>query len=174
MEQIRVTTTVCRLSDASSSPEAAFDQCFGADIPSTASRVLMAELRAGDYVLSEMGKASRVVFNQHVATQGVSAMVQIDYGAGSLDVTPDHVIKADGQFVAAREVKAGSMLGEYKVKAVTHGVAGVVNPITVAGTILAAGKEGKPVVASTYPEVRDAQPCPREPHVSREAACRPR
>ena len=44
------------------------------------------------------------------------------------------------------------MLGEYEVKAVTRGVAGVINPITVAGTILAAGEQGKPVVASVYPE----------------------
>ena len=92
------------------------------------------------------------VFNQHVAAGQHSPMVAIDYGAGYLELTPDHVIQADGAFVAAREVKAGSMLGEFEVTAVTRGVAGVINPITVAGTILAAGKEGAPVVASVYPE----------------------
>lgn len=113
----------------------------------------MASLRAGDAVLSDLDAISRVVVNQHAAqTAHASAMVRIDYGVGLLELTPDHVIKADGEFVAAREVEAGSMLGEYEVMAVTRGVAEVINPITVAGTILAAGKEGKPVVASVYPE----------------------
>ena len=51
-------------------------------------------------------------------------------------------------------IQAGSLLGEYEVKAVARGAAGVINPITVAGTILAAGKEGMPVLASVYPEAR--------------------
>jgi len=70
----------------------------------------------------------------------------------SIDLTPDHVIRADGKFVPARAVAAGSMLGGHKVERVSRGRAGVVNPVTVAGTVLAAGKEGAPVVASTYPE----------------------
>jgi len=62
------------------------------------------------------------------------------------------VILADGAFVAAREVVPGAMLGEYTVTAVSRAYDGVVNPITVAGTILAAAAEGKPVLASVYPE----------------------
>merc|ERR1712060_302230 len=110
------------------------------------------ELRAGDLVLSSADSISRVVVNQHVSAQGVSAMVKLDFGVGSLEVTPDHVIKANGAFMAAREVVAGSMLGEREVKLVSRSFDGVINPITVAGTILAAGKEGMPVVATSYPE----------------------
>jgi len=115
----------------------------------------MADLVSGDYVLCEVGQVSRVVINQHRTADDArytSEMVQIQHEAGRLDLTPDHVVKVDGAFVAAREVAPGCLLGEYKVKAVTRGVGGVINPITVAGTILAAGKEGKPVLASTYPE----------------------
>merc|ERR1712039_453640 len=53
---------------------------------------------------------------------------------------------------AARELVVGSMLGEYEVISVRYNVSGVINPVTVAGTILAAGAEGKPVLASVYPE----------------------
>ena len=66
----------------------------------------MTALRAGDYVLSAAGETSRVVFNQHVAAGAASPVVAIDYGAGSLELTPDHVIKADG---ASRGLEAAGL-----------------------------------------------------------------
>lgn len=41
------------------------------------------------------------------------------------------------------------MLGGYEVRTVTRGAAGVINPITASGTILAAAAEGQPVLAAT-------------------------
>ena len=46
------TTTACKLVDAAASPSAAFGACFGDAPGAAAARVLMADLRAGDVVLS--------------------------------------------------------------------------------------------------------------------------
>ena len=48
--------------------------------------------------------------------------------------------------------QVGSSLSGSKVTAISHGFAGVINPVTVSGTIVAAGATGRPVVSSTYPE----------------------
>ena len=49
-------------------------------------------------------------------------------------------------------VQVGSSLSGSKVTAISHGVAGVINPVTVSGMIVAAGATGGPVVSSAYPE----------------------
>ena len=48
--------------------------------------------------------------------------------------------------------QVGSSLSGFKVTAISHGFAGIINPVTVSGTIVAAGATGRPVVASAYPE----------------------
>ena len=48
--------------------------------------------------------------------------------------------------------QVGSSLSGSKVTAISHGFAGVINPVTVSGMIVAAGATGHPVVSSTYPE----------------------
>ena len=52
----------------------------------------------------------------------------------------------------SRPVQVGSSLSGSKVTAISHGVAGVINPVTVSGMIVAAGATGGPVVSSAYPE----------------------
>ena len=117
----------------------------------------MAALVAGDYVLSA-GKEltyeyTRIIVNQHrVASQKRSGVVKITHLDGELSLTPDHVLLVDGEWAAARTVKVGSSLSGSKVTAVSQGVAGIINPLTANGMIIAAGPTGKPVVASVYPE----------------------
>ena len=60
---------------------------------------------------------------------------------------------ADGRFVAARDVKVGSVLTpQATVTEVTESVEAVINPLTANSQILAAGLEGTPIVAATHPE----------------------
>ena len=62
------------------------------------------------------------------------------------------MLLVDGEWAAARTVQVGSSLSGSTVTAVSHGFAGVVNPLTTNGMIVAAGPTGKPVVSSAYPE----------------------
>jgi len=113
----------------------------------------MTELAAGDLVLSAADEVSRVVFNQHAKVSKVAPTVTIAHSEGSLSLTADHVVLADGEFVAAREVKVGSVLSSGAVVAdVAPSTHTIINPITTSSKILAAGLEGAPVVASTHPE----------------------
>ena len=48
--------------------------------------------------------------------------------------------------------QVGSSLSGSKVTTISHGVSGVINPVTVSGMIVAAGATGRPVVSSAYPE----------------------
>lgn len=112
----------------------------------------MTELTAGDFVLSGKAEVSRVLFNQHAQVSQAAPTVTISHAEGSLSLTADHVLLADGEFVAAREVKAGAVLSSgAKVTAVAPSTHTIINPITANSKILAAGLEGAPVVASTHP-----------------------
>jgi len=112
----------------------------------------MTDLTAGDIVLSGKDEVSRVLFNQHAQVSKAAPTVTISHAEGSLSLTADHVLLADGEFVAAREIKAGAVLSSgAKVTAVAPSTHTIINPITANSKILAAGLEGMPVVASTHP-----------------------
>jgi hypothetical protein len=149
----RDSTTVCRLADASVTPKAAFEQCFGDVQGSLAERIQMKDLIAGDVVLSSKTEATRVIVTQHTSSSAVSSMVHIQHATGRLTLTPDHVLKIDGVFQPAREAKIGAALEPAStVTAVERTQAGIINPLTTNGRILAAGRAGAPVEASVYPE----------------------
>jgi len=150
----RETSTACRLFTRDASASAAFSDCFGEGRNGVAEKVPMASLVAGDSVLSDSTEVSRVIVNQHATEEWrLSSMVSIKHTGGSLSLTPDHVLKVDGQFKPAREVIQGSMLEPgFEVLVVSPSVGGIINPITTANTILAADIDGMPVLASTHPE----------------------
>jgi len=147
----------CRILDTAATPSAAFRACFDeAAVATVAQRVKMIDLVGGDYVLSS-GKElayefTRVIVNQHKLNEKRSSIVKITHTDGEIELTPDHVLLVDGQWAAARTVKVGSSLSGSSVTAISHGFAGVINPVTVSGMIVAAGATGRPVVSSAYPE----------------------
>ena len=150
-------TEACRILDTSASPSDALRACFDEPVSQVAERVAMAALVAGDYVLSAgeglTYEYTRIVVNQHrLASQKRSGVVKITHPDGDITLTPDHVLLVDGEWAAARSVKVGSTLSGSKVTAVSQGVAGIINPLTANGMIIAAGPTGKPVVATVYPE----------------------
>merc|ERR1719454_1649561 len=145
-------TTACRLVKPATA-EDAFAACFGGSASPVAERVAMDALVAGDTVLANDAAATRVVVNQHAGVKATSPMLTLNFEGGALALTPDHVLLVDGAHVPARLTAVGSVLSSgRKVTAITRGQQGIVNPITKAGTILAAGPEGEPVVAATAPE----------------------
>ena len=147
-------TTACRLVDTYASTTAAFGACFGDDAnPAVAERVPMASLASGDLVLSSPHATTRVLVNQHRGVIKAASMVQISHTTGTLTLTPDHMLLVDGAYQPARNVKPGSRLEPASiVTAVAATNDAIVSPLTRSSTILAAGREGGPVVASCFPE----------------------
>jgi len=146
-------TSACRLMQPAAAKDA-YAACFsGSANPMVAERVAMDALVAGDLVLATKETATRVVVNQHVGVKATSPMLTLHFEGGSLSLTPDHVLLLNGAYAPARLAAVGSVLSSgRKVAAVTRKQQGIVNPITAAGTILAAGQQGEPVVAATAPE----------------------
>jgi len=108
---------------------------------------------SGDLVLADADRVTRVLVTQHRSASPVASVLLLEHAAGSLSLTPDHVLEIDGDWAPARLASRGSRLsGGAEVLRVSAAAAGVINPITAAGTILAAGKEGGAVLASSYPE----------------------
>merc|ERR1719240_184641 len=146
----------CRIVDTSVAPFAAFRACFDEAAPSVAERVKMTALTGGDYILSagkdQAYEFTRVIVNQHKLTEKRSSMLKIAHADGEIELTPDHVLLVDGQWAPAHTVKVGSSLSGSKVTAISHGVGGIINPVTVSGMIVAAGATGGPVISSAYPE----------------------
>lgn len=114
----------------------------------------MSHLVAGDLVLSSSSTASAVVVTQHRPPTSLSSgLLTLHHKKGSLSLTPDHVLQIDGIFMPARYAALGSILsGGHVVTHVTTAFGDVINPVTLAGTILAAGPAGAPVLAATHPE----------------------
>lgn len=146
----------CRILDTSVPPSAAFLACFDEPATTVAERVKMTALTGGDYVLSagkdQAYEFTRVIVNQHKLNEKRSSILKIAHDNGEIELTPDHVLLVDGQWAAAHTVKVGSSLSGSKVTAISHGVSGIINPVTVSGMIVAAGATGRPVVSSAYPE----------------------
>ena len=151
---------------------AAFDGCFGPKASSVSALVPMTDLSAGDIVVSLDLKTGaptldRVVVNQHKAVTHWSPLITIETDSGAtLTVTPDHVIALDGRFVAASKAAPGASLSGASLSINTLSTAnitrvversgGVINPVTLSGTILVADSSGRrgaaPLLASTHPE----------------------
>merc|ERR1719502_677840 len=146
------TTQACRLLQPASA-EDAFAACFQDGRVATAERVSMDKLVAGDTVLANAAALTRVVVNQHAMVKAAAPMLTLHFEGGSLSLTADHVLQLDGALSPARLAAVGSVLSSgRKVSAVTRSSEEVVNPITAAGTILAAGTIGEPAVAATANE----------------------
>jgi len=146
----------CRILNQDASAADAHSACWSTGRSSgTAALVPMSELVAGDLVLAEKGGAlhiERVVVNQHRETSvQVSALLTLVHAAGSLVVTPDHLVWLDGSFAPARTATVGATLSNgLTVEAIEKHSGGVVNPITAGGAILASDKAGGgPVLAAT-------------------------
>jgi hypothetical protein len=161
----RETTTACRVHDRAAPPAEAYKQCFGEEgRGAAAERVLMTSLGAGDYVLTQAADGAldntRVILNQHKVARDFDAsspLLTLHHDRGTLGVSPDHVLLVGGEFGPARTATAGTDLTgadgkRARVKRVDVSRGGVVNPLTVSGTILAAGPTGAPVLASVYGE----------------------
>ena len=159
----RETTTACRVHDIAAPPADAYAQCFLGQRGAAAERVLMTSLSAGDYVLTQADGAlahTRVILNQHKVARDADAsspLLTLYHDRGTLGLSPDHVLRVGGEFGPARTATAGADLAAAdgkpaRVSRVEVSRGGVVNPLTVAGTILAAGPTGAPVLASVYGE----------------------
>jgi len=148
----RESTYVCRLLASDASPSAAYGDCFGNGAHGIAEKVLMSSLQAGDNVLSAENEVSRVIANQHAEVSMYTRMINIKHSAGSLDLTPDHVLQVDGKLAPARDVVVGSILDGGKVESLSYSTDAIINALTTSGRILVAGPEGFPVVATHAPE----------------------
>jgi len=115
-------TTVCLLA----SPEA---ECEPA---------LMADLVPGDLVLGRDG-ATTVIANQHKDADTIGEMLTFHTAGGSVSMTPDHAVFADGALIAAADVAVGAALSTGTVKRISKGEAPIINAVTVDGTIVADG-----------------------------------
>ena len=123
-------------------------------IDATAARTPMTDLRSGDHVLTLVGGApavTRVFLTEHVAKTEATPVRTLHHAGGSLTVTPDHAIELDGVFAPARAAHVGSKLttadGAVRIERVVEGREGIINPVTLTGTILAADNAGTPVPA---------------------------
>ena len=161
----RETTTACRINDVTAPLDAMYEQCFGeTGRGPAAERLLMTSLSAGDYVLTQADDGAlahtRVILNQHKVARDSDAsspLLTLYHDRGTLGLSPDHVLRVGDGFGPARTATAGADLAaadgkSARVSRVEVSRGGVVNPLTVAGTILAAGPAGAPVLASVYGE----------------------
>mmetsp|Transcript_10272 Transcript_10272/g.33808 ORF Transcript_10272/g.33808 Transcript_10272/m.33808 type:complete len:366 (+) Transcript_10272:50-1147(+) len=128
----RSSAHTCRLLDPTAPPAAALADCFHGEARGVAEKVLMADLAAGDLVLSSADEVSRVILTQHKAVLLHSAMVRIEHSDGSLELTPDHLLRVDGRLAPAREVRVGSSLegpsGPSAVTSVSRTADAIINP----------------------------------------------
>ena len=160
-----IETMACRILNRHSNAErVAYEQCFGVSnsTRAIAQLVTMQDLAAGDEVLShdvenDRLAVDRVIVNMHRERSTRAALLlTLSHSSGSLTVTPDHLVWADGQLVAARHVRAGSTVvsgdgRDLVVHDVKPSVGAFVNPLLSKNLILAAGGVGDtPIRASTH------------------------
>lgn len=148
----RESTHTCRLLSTDATPSGAYGDCFGGRSEGVAEKVLMSALRAGDRVLSTKDEIASVIVNQHVQISVYTRMVNIKHSAGSIELTPDHVLPVDGKLSPASNVAVGSHLEGGKVESISYTTDAIINALTTSGRILVAGREGLPVVATHAPE----------------------
>lgn len=150
----RETTFACRVANLAVSAASAYAQCFGQAAGLDAERVLMASLASGDRVLASPDLISRIIVNVHRAEiTTTAAMLTLETTSGGVvSLTPDHALSLDGFVAAAREARPGNVLatGERLSRVTRRAGGAVINPFTTAGTILAAGSDGPPILATTF------------------------
>ena len=112
--------------------------CLLASPAAECEHVLMSDLAVGDLVLGR-GGATAVIAVQHKAVDTISEMLTFHTAAGAVSMTPDHAVFADGELVAAAQVKIGSLLSTGAVKRITKGEGSIINAVTASGTIVADG-----------------------------------
>jgi hypothetical protein len=147
----------CRAATATTDAEAAMAACFDATDGAAAQLVPMSTLKAGDVVttldtVTGWATLTRVVLNQHTKGDAWARLLKIKTVNGAtLTVTPDHVIFVDGAFVAASSAAVGASLSAGTIAEIIETRGAVINPVTVAGTILAAdvASPTRGVLAST-------------------------
>ena len=162
-------STVCLVRDDASgyaTAEAAYEACYESEPESRriGVRVLMAELAAGDRVLTASASGSleitQIVVVQHKhATEMSSDMLKLGTADGStLSLTGDHAIFTDGSLVAAADVRVGSVLltargSSTVVDSITKATEAreIINPVTTSGTILAADDGSRPLLVASHP-----------------------
>jgi len=102
----------------------------------------MSDLAVGDLVLGRWGATAIVVVQliaQHKAVDTISEMLTFHTAAGTSSMTPDHAVFADGELVAAAQVKVGSLLSTGAFKHITKSEGAIINAVTADGTIVADG-----------------------------------
>ena len=112
--------------------------CLLASPAAECEHVLMADLAVGDLVLGREG-ATTVVAVQHKAVDTTAELLTFETAAGAVSMTPDHAVFADGELVAAAEVKVGALLSTGAVKRITKSEGAIINAVTASGTIVADG-----------------------------------
>ena len=98
----------------------------------------MTDLAVGDLVLGREG-ATTVVAVQHKAVDTIAELLTFETTDGTVSMTPDHAVFADGELVAAAKVKVGSLLSNGAVKYITKSEGAIINVVTASGTIFADG-----------------------------------
>ena len=138
------------------------ERCFTDDTPPAGlERVAMADLRAGDFVLTG-GQShgaptfERLLINYHKHQQFSMPLLTLTYDGGSLTMTDDHLLFIDGALKRAAHAVVGSRLsllsGEaVQVTQIAVRASPIVNPWTTSATIYAAdpGSSRRPVLATT-------------------------
>jgi len=127
----------------------------------------MEDVSVGKYVVAvdeEELIADRVWANLHMADDTTHNLLEIQHEFGSLSLTPDHMLIADGILTAARHVQSGQLLRtsedmskkfvDSKVLKVSQKIGRIVNPITHSGFIVATNNRVA-VSASTISESVD-------------------
>jgi len=159
----------CRLLAPAASAEAAYTACYGeasgttAAGSSVAERTRLAELVAGDLLLTVGRRDSRlevtrVIVNQHARADVVMPALTLHLAKGALSCTPDHALFLDSALRAASEARVGSVLMNARGEAVAvtsitrMDSASVVNPITTTGTLLVSDEQAsEAIVAASHP-----------------------
>ena len=148
----------------------AYETCYKDGAAPGVELVYMSELRAGDHVLTAEASGAlsvtRVLVNQHSGSGAYAPAssriltLALDNGA-SISLTSDHALYVNGALVAASSAVQGSTLvmalgQNVKVtRAKDAALVQVVNPVTVAGTVLASdassAHQGRAVLAASHP-----------------------
>ena len=113
--------------------------CLLASPATECEHVLVSDLALGDLVLGREG-ATSVVAVQHKAVDTIAEMLTFHTAAGAMvSMTPDHAVFANGELVAAADVKVGSVLSSGAVERITKSEGAIINVVTASGTIVADG-----------------------------------
>jgi len=153
--------TACRVVGSTTTAETAYAACYHDAQPTAGALVLMAELTAGDRVLTMTTEGTltttHVIAVQHKAADTVAEILTLHASDETrLSLTADHALFIDGTLVAADDAKVGSTLMSAGGKAIAveriaKGEGAIINPVTASGSLLASDGRGMPVLAASHP-----------------------